>query len=828
MAQSNTGLPPDFAANYHDYNARFERFMPADASGGLLHDVHREELAYSPLISTSVKLAVDAGDRTADQEVGVKRQAHADLYKIVASLSVHDSDDSSEEECEPTDDEMDDASGEADSSAPSESQVEAGQAEPVDTKALLSKLMWMGTTRACVWVWNAELKHFLGMPQDNPLGRPAIEPFRNVVDVGAAALAIAWLERCARPHEHTWSGCAMKARSWMGTKRNVNAEYMIRAADAILPPLRDPRDYESVNIDRSAQIGKLLSMQMRKNGLWDRQPGLRDFLGLPHWKITVTGAGKKNQHVMPTALALAWLHLNGAQHASKWKGSITKAEALLQSRSGKKTPLLEAAKSMLRKLHGTAPCAPPVQNFNRGIDVARPHPASVLSTPTSPCASPEPAVQQPTFKRTTELIETTKQSSTATYPQYAMLGYNREKGRTDIQPGETIFLNNNSPCSTFICGSQGSGKSYTLAAMLEGCLLEGNRFGPMQQPLAGVLFQYDIDGGSTIAEAASLCSRGIRVQVLVSRTNYHKLKAMYEAKAGAHQNFMTVTPLLIQDSQLTTERMQRLMSLDETTGNSPLYMDVIMRMLREMALDPSPFSLATFEKLVALERFEPTQRNMLRLRMDLLKSFCASGAQAHRRAALHRADTPGRDIISRHPPIPDRDVFDVQYGVLTIRSLGSSRMVVALDEAHKFLDKSAAASLFTDSLLTVIREQRHKGIRVVVATQEPTISEKFLDLCSMTIDHGFNSSDWFKALKGHLSGASELLTTTAEQAALLKEIIALHQGESLVFSPTSYVHTAVENGKVVPKKLAGGVLRMQTRLRQGDDGGRSIMAVQRI
>jgi hypothetical protein len=53
--------------------------------------------------------------------------------------------------------------------------------------------------------------------------------------------------------------------------------------------------------------------------------------------------------------------------------------------------------------------------------------------------------------------------------------------------------------------------------------------------------------------------------------------------------------------------------------------------------------------------------------------------------------------------------------------------------------------------LKAVREQRHKGARIIVATQEPTISPKFLDLCSMTIVHAFDSPDWFKALKVSLS-----------------------------------------------------------------------------
>lgn len=55
------------------------------------------------------------------------------------------------------------------------------------------------------------------------------------------------------------------------------------------------------------------------------------------------------------------------------------------------------------------------------------------------------------------------------------------------------------------------------------------------------------------------------------------------------------------------------------------------------------------------------------------------------------------------------------------------------------MNDTASADSLADSLLTVVRKQRHMGARVIVATQEPTISQKFLDLCSTTIVHRFSS-----------------------------------------------------------------------------------------
>ena len=57
------------------------------------------------------------------------------------------------------------------------------------------------------------------------------------------------------------------------------------------------------------------------------------------------------------------------------------------------------------------------------------------------------------------------------FPQYGLLGH-RIDNVADQNDPEPIFLNTNPPVSSFICGSQGSGKSYTLSCMLENCLLQ--------------------------------------------------------------------------------------------------------------------------------------------------------------------------------------------------------------------------------------------------------------------------------------------------------------------------------------------------------------------
>ena len=91
-----------------------------------------------------------------------------------------------------------------------------------------------------------------------------------------------------------------------------------------------------------------------------------------------------------------------------------------------------------------------------------------------------------------------------------------------IEKDPRLFFNVSSPSSTFICGSQGSGKSHTLSCILEGCLIP-SKAGRLLNPLTAVIFHYDTficDNGGSPCEAAFLASHSnIRVRVLCAPTN---------------------------------------------------------------------------------------------------------------------------------------------------------------------------------------------------------------------------------------------------------------------------------------------------------------------
>ncbi|KAG9557834.1 hypothetical protein KCU71_g13991, partial [Aureobasidium melanogenum] len=475
--------------------------------------------------------------------------------------------------------------------------------------------------------------------------------------------------------------------------------------------------------------------------------------------------------------------------------------------------------------------------------------------------------------RTTPLVSlTVKETAEANakfpmFPQYAFLGCrvpetsssNEENSTSSTVHGmfssttsvdeepEPVLLNTNSPWSAFICGSQGSGKSYTLSAIIENCLYASPVIGRLPKPLAGVVFHNNTASAHNVCEAAQLVSLGVKVNVLVSRSNYHALSAIYKNAVGSkYEKLLNVQPLVLQSHHITAERMHRLMAFAESETAVPLYMEVIMRILRDMAITGIPFSYATFKANLEKEGLQPGQKVMMAMRLNLLESFLdPSCIEASKKSHSKKSDllstSPGTlTIVDLSDPFLDAGttctLFDILLSVF-LSSRPDSGLLVCLDEAHKFMKNTPAAETFTENLLTVIREQRHNACRIVIATQEPTISPKLLDLCSMTFVHRFTSPDWMVTLKNHLAGASDLATAATATdtnndgggvgqrqgpAALFGKIINLDVGESLLFAPSAVLEVDEQGQK---KKLGVGCVRFKTRSRLGVDGGQSVLAV---
>ncbi|KAL4931026.1 uncharacterized protein BDV17DRAFT_19247 [Aspergillus undulatus] len=421
-----------------------------------------------------------------------------------------------------------------------------------------------------------------------------------------------------------------------------------------------------------------------------------------------------------------------------------------------------------------------------------------------------------------------------------------------------LFFNITPPSSTFICGSQGSGKSHTLSCILEACLIPSSKLGRLPKPLAAVVFHYDTfisDARGQPCEAAYLASNDeIEVRVLCAPTNIPTIKKTY---AGLN---VTIEPLTIDQGHLGTQRMMELMAVSE--DDVPLYMESVKRILREMRIAQQKsgargFNYREFRTRIDGCDFTPGQMAPLLQRLDALESFMPASQTklaTRKRTKVGGGGTdwtsvPGRLTIVDLScpcisPATACSLFNICLSIFLQSDMNGVNVgrVVALDEAHKYMTSTPESAVFTETILRAVRLQRHLGARIIVSTQEPTVSTALLDLCSVTIVHRFTSPDWMKVLKGHLAAAQKKIGVGSSKserdddtvATLFERIVQLKVGEALLFAPSAIVGVRVrddqDNGAsgfeqgIEFEKLGGKALGVTVRGRLTVDGGKSILS----
>ncbi|KAL4971735.1 hypothetical protein BDW66DRAFT_155357 [Aspergillus desertorum] len=454
-----------------------------------------------------------------------------------------------------------------------------------------------------------------------------------------------------------------------------------------------------------------------------------------------------------------------------------------------------------------------------------------------------------------------------------------------------LLFNVSTPSSTFICGSQGSGKSHTLSCLLESCLIP-SKLGRLTKPLTGVVFHYDTfisDTGGTPCEAAYLASnKSLNVRVLCAPTNVATIRASQRitwtrrtacriADFEIYKRLnVSVEPLSIDQSDLNTKRMMDLMAV--SAGDAPLYMESVKRILRELRMVQQQvgggFDYAEFRKRVKDCGLTAAQMGPLTQRLETLESFmpdgqtnnygCAKGKGGKGKGGKGKGGkakkgkgkggrgtdwtpSPGQlTIVDLSCPCVSPEtacaLFNICLGIFLQQDVDVGR-VFALDEAHKYMSASPEAVVFTETILSAVRLQRHLGVRAIVSTQEPTISTALLNLCSVTIVHRFTSPEWLRVLRHHLAAAAEGIPgkTRAisasgggerspgaeedKEATLFDLIVKLKVGEALLFAPSAIVGVCEEDGALVLERLGGDYLAIKVRERLTEDGGRSVLSL---
>lgn len=284
--------------------------------------------------------------------------------------------------------------------------------------------------------------------------------------------------------------------------------------------------------------------------------------------------------------------------------------------------------------------------------------------------------------------------------------------------------------------------------------------------------------------------------------------------------------------------MLTLMSVDQHQ-NPPLYMGHVTKILRDMAsVSTGYFDYAKFKQQLGEKRFMRMQTGPLNQRLELLESFLTFEDSV----TSWNFEAGSITIVDLSCPFVDANTACVLFNIclsMYIESDPTTGKIIAVDEAHKvrlnilfsiyanrvkYMTETPASKALADSLQTVIRQQRHYGARVIISTQEPTLSPRFMDLCSTTIIHRFSSPEWFSVLRRHVSIMDDE-GNGGSSTQLFKKIISLRVGEALVFAPSAIVSGCAKVEDSAPVKLGSGFLKVKVRKRVTWDGGKSIVCL---
>lgn len=384
-------------------------------------------------------------------------------------------------------------------------------------------------------------------------------------------------------------------------------------------------------------------------------------------------------------------------------------------------------------------------------------------------------------------------------PQYGILG--------EVS-GRTVALDLNHTHTISLFGVQGGGKSYTLGAVAEMASLPINGINCLPQPLATVIFHYSPTTDYAPEFTSMVAPNSDEDQVALLRERYGAQPSALKDvvllvpidkldERRAEYPGIEVRPLKFAAAELQANHWRFLMG---AVGNQATYvrqLNLIMRGLR------NNLTLAGLEQGIDASRMPDHIKELARSRLELAAEFIDD--QAH----LGEVIRPGRLVI-----VDLRDEFmekDQALGLfvvllqifaeVTLEGRKFNKLVV-FDEAHKYIESPDLVA----GLVEVVREMRHKGTSIMVASQDPpSVPVALIELSSQIILHKFNSPAWLK----HIQKANAALSSLTPD-----KMAHLRPGEAFVWS-----------SKATDEAFSQGAIKIRCRPRVTQHGGATKTAV---
>ena len=387
--------------------------------------------------------------------------------------------------------------------------------------------------------------------------------------------------------------------------------------------------------------------------------------------------------------------------------------------------------------------------------------------------------------------------------QYGILGESINGNRKiaiDLSETNTISL----------FGVQGGGKSYTIGTVTEMTLKQFSKINLLPAPMASVIFHYS-ESMDYAPEFTSMIHANDEAGQL------QKLKEVYGAEPDNIDDVIMLCPVdKVEERQeeypsieihpiafhSTDLNVQDWMFLLKAVGNESTYINQLRAIMRANRKNLNLEGLKQSVENSAL--LSTSQKALAQQRLAFAEEYIDD---TRKLGSLLR---PGRLIIvDLRDEFIDKDdalglfviMLNIFAGVKEYQGTRFNKFIV-FDEAHKYMDNKD----LTSTIVTAIREMRHKGVSMMIASQDPmSLPTEIIELSSVMLMHKFNSPQWVKHVQKSITQLQTL--SSSDMATLLP-------GEAYLWATKS-----------TDKGVTSRPMKISTRPRVTKHGGDTIKAV---
>ena len=416
-----------------------------------------------------------------------------------------------------------------------------------------------------------------------------------------------------------------------------------------------------------------------------------------------------------------------------------------------------------------------------------------------------------------ESVGTTPAAKSDPTKKYSVPEYDSILGVTDASPqfgllgemsGRNVALDLNQTHTISLFGVQGGGKSYTLGSMIEMACMPIPGINALPYPLASVIFHYSstLDYQPEFSSMALANSGDAEVEEL--RTRYGAAPralddvviltptAKVEERRAEYPG-IEVIPIAFAAAELNASHWKFLMG---AVGSQSLYIRQIALIMKRLRGD---LTLEALRHAVRESSLTDSLKELAGLRLDFAEEYIDD---AFRLTEILR---PGRlVIVDLRDEFIDKDealglfvVLLQMFADTTYQGRRFNKLVV-FDEAHKYIGSLDLVA----GLIEVVREMRHKGTSIMVASQDPpSVPTSLIELSTQIILHKFNSPAWLK----HIQKANAALDSLTPA-----RLASLGSGDAYVWS-----------SKASDDAVTRGAVRIRCRPRVTLHGGGTKTAV---